>query len=487
MNRGYFSRRAFLASSGLGAAMVPLMPGTGRTQVATPRRFVVVSIPNGHTDKFLPTGGETTWAINQDADSPLKPLEKHRAKLIVVGGLVLQNGWETTRVVTNAAPERGFQPGSLGGHAAPCILLSGAIGVEGPRQFDDWNMTAGGPTVDFHIAQNQPNSAGVKFKPLALRATRRNNASSFISYRGAPVTPKVQNTTGLYDDPVALFRDLFGDGSIGADEMAKILARKRHILDFVTGQQKAMRNRFGAVNGARIDAHLDAIARAAKSVSIVAAAGCTVPPAPDATIDYLKAGNNQAYPQIIKSQIDLAVVALTCDLTRSVSMLWSDGANGDVDFRWLKSKDPGFDSVAPAGELGGGQIRTHHNIAHHDNGALKNYSDQWFIEQYAYLLDRLSTTIDADGRPMIETTVVLFANMQRSGGGHQTSDLIWILGGNHDGYFKTGRFLRWAGGQQGKSVPQNRLLTSLINSSGCPPVEFFGDRQFGGELTALKA
>ena len=87
---------------------------------------------------------------------------------------------------------------------------------------------------------------------------------------------------------------------------------------------------------------------------------------------------------------------------------------------------------------------------------------------------------------MIETTVVLLCNMQRTGGGHQTDDLFWIMGGNYDGYFKTGRYLRWAGGGTEK-IPHNRLLTSIINGSGCPPLEFFGDAQYGGELSHLTA
>jgi len=250
------------------------------------------------------------------------------------------------------------------------------------------------------------------------------------------------------------------------------------MLDFVTGQQKEMRNRFGAVNAARMDAHIDAIGRASKSLAIVGNAGCTTPPPPKAGVDYLTA-NGLNYPDIIKAQIDLSVAAITCDLTRSVSMLWSDGANDNITFRWLKDKNAGFDSNAPSGELGGGQIRSHHNIAHHDGGALKNYSDQWFIEQYAYLLDRLSATMDADGRPLIDTTVVLFANMQRSGGGHQTNDLIWLLAGNHDKQYKTGRFLRWVGGTPNQNVSQARLFTSLINSSGCPPLQFFGEQKCG--------
>jgi hypothetical protein len=125
-------------------------------------------------------------------------------------------------------------------------------------------------------------------------------------------------------------------------------------------------------------------------------------------------------------------------------------------------------------------------LAHHNTGELKNYSDQWFVEQYAYLMDRLAEATDADGRPLIETTVVLYCNMQKSGGGHETQDLFWLMGGNYDGYFKTGRYLRWPSGKDGTSIPQNQVLTSIINGAGCPHLDFFGDAQYGGELALLR-
>jgi Protein of unknown function (DUF1552) len=484
MNRRYFSRRSFLAASGLGAAMLPLMPTFGRAAGAAPiRRFIAIGVPNGHTDKWLPVGGESNWTINPDADSPLKPLERHKARVNVLGGLWLKNGWDTTYVVANHDP-RNFKPGSIGGHAAPPVLLTGAVGKPGPAQFDGWEMTAGGMSVDTHIATTQPGADGVKFKPLALRATRRESASSYISFKGAPVTPGVQNTSGVHDDPVALFKDMFGDGTLNQDEMARVIAGKKHILDFTKGHLTEMRQRFGAQNQARIDAHLEAVAKAAESVAIVAS--CKTPAAPDPSVKYLDGDHNPQYNGIIKAQIDLAVVAMACDLTRSASMLWSDGANDNISFPWLKDKNGEFAGQAPAGELGAGEIRSHHNLAHHNTGELKNYSDQWFIEQYAYLMDRLAEATDADGRPLIETTVVLYCNMQRSGGGHQTQDLFWLMGGNYDNYFKTGRYLRWPSGKDGTSIPQNQILTSIINGAGCPHLEFFGDAQYGGELGLLR-
>ena len=183
----------------------------------------------------------TTPGVARDRlPRPLAPNQSGRKYI----GLWLKNAWDTTYVVANHDP-RNFQPGSIGGHAAPSMLLTGAIGKDGPAQFDGWEMTAGGPSIDTHIAVNQPGADQVKFKPLVLRATRRESPSAYISFKGAPVTNGVQNTNGVQDDPVALFKDMFGDGSIDTGDMERVIAGKRHILDFSKGHLTQMRQRFG--------------------------------------------------------------------------------------------------------------------------------------------------------------------------------------------------------------------------------------------------
>ena len=62
---------------------------------------------------------------------------------------------------------------------------------------------------------------------------------------------------------------------------------------------------------------------------------------------------------------------------------------------------------------------------------------------------------------MLDSTLVLFCNMQATGGGHQTKDQFWVLGGNANNYFRTGRFLRWASGREGENAPTNGILTAL--------------------------
>ena len=78
--------------------------------------------------------------------------------------------------------------------------------------------------------------------------------------------------------------------------------------------------------------------------------------------------------------------------------------------------------------------------------------------------------------------------MQDTGVGHKPTNLGWILGGNFDGYFKTGRYLEWPGGKTGEQTPHAQLFTSIVNGSGAPQIDYFGDT-FNGpntELTALR-
>lgn len=463
--------------------MLPLMSSSSIAQSASvPKRVVVVVVPNGHTDMWLPNGTGANYSIKGGDESPLKPLRQHKDRLLIIGGIQLQNAWDSTYLVENT---KGGGPGKIGGHAVSPMMLTGHHGVDGPQQPDGWKMTAGGPSVDVHIGNHIPGGESLRFKPLAMRGTKR-GGRGFISYQGAPLTPGTQNTTGLYDDMFQLYKDMFGDGKLleGA-ELAKAVAGKKHILDHTTNHLNAMHNHFGAENKLRIEGHLEAVRRVTETVGAVTT--CEPSEPPQSGIDYQLSNHNPNYDKVLTAQAELATVALACDLTRSVTLMWSDYANNNISFPFLANKDPGFNAVAEEGTQNGGQIRTHHNIAHHDKGKLKNYSDQFYVERYAHLMDMLTETTDAEGRPLIETTVVVFANMQQGGSNHRTDRLTWILGGNFDGYYNTGRYIPWASGTKNETVPHNRILASLINGVGCPHVDHFGEAEYGGELGVLKA
>jgi len=215
---------------------------------------------------------------------------------------------------------------------------------------------------------------------------------------------------------------------------------------------------------------------------------CSKPTPLAAGPDYRRDNANPLVPEIIKSQLDITVAAMSCDLTRVASMLWADSGN----FRWVWSwLGPEFSvpgkAFANAGENMG--LRNDHEIAHRDGEPefvpLKNRTCRWYAEQVAYLIQKLKTTQDAGGGTMFDNTVVLFANMQRTGGGHHTDNLPWILAGSAGGYFKTGRFLPWPGGKAGTSIPQQGVLTAIGNALDVP-MQNFASPDYGGELSVLR-
>ena len=116
----------------------------------------------------------------------------------------------------------------------------------------------------------------------------------------------------------------------------------------------------------------------------------------------------------------------------------------------------------------------------------KNLVDGFFIENFSYFLRLLTDTKDFDGKPMLDNTLLLYANMQRTGGGHQTDNLIWFLAGNAGGAFKMGRWIPALSGKTGQMAPTNGLLTAIVNAMGCPQTDFFGDKAYGGEAPNLR-
>jgi hypothetical protein len=300
---------------------------------------------------------------------------------------------------------------------------------------------------------------------------------------------KTHNAPSVRDDPRALFDELFGQG-LSQSELSRIRAQKKSILDFTSGQLRSVATKVGTENQRRIQDHLDGIAALEKQLSAVVD-GCVLPPRLAAGQDYVSAFDNPNLPATLRSQMDMVVAAMACDLTRVSTILCSSSNNNTITYRFLADKDQRFDGQWNETETGGSgnKLFNHHTIAHNAGqlGKLKNILDQWYFEQYAYLLKKLSETTDPDGTPMLDSTLVLYCNLQATGGGHQTGDLFWMLGGNCRQYLKTGRYLRWPSGTNGRGAPTNGVLAAIVNAMGCPRVESFGDAAYGGELPSIVA
>jgi hypothetical protein len=161
-------------------------------------------------------------------------------------------------------------------------------------------------------------------------------------------------------------------------------------------------------------------------------------------------------PRTVQTQIDLAVMALKCDLTRVVTLQWNHAA-GNLDFKWL------------------GIGRSHHQISHDADTNLASQDqlvqiNTWYARQLAYLLARLDETPEGSGT-MLDNTLVFWCNELDKGNRHSHTDMPYLLAGGKNLGLQTGRVLRYG------SVPHNNLLVSMMNLLGVPG-STFGDPSF---------
>lgn len=476
MNR-FFSRRHFLYGLGASACLLPLLNArsTRADAPTSPRRLIIIAVPNGvREDVYWPQGGEYDFKFVDDPLCPLKPLAALKNDLIFMGGIRLQNGWDSIG-------------GSLGGHAALPFVLTGARGVDGPMISDGVTKTAAIPSIDQFIAKELQKKHALPFESLVLRALRLDSNDSFLSFNGAPLDPSTPNAPTPRDDPMQLYNDLFGGGVIDPAKLAAQLKRRTSVLDHVGADLQRFAARLGSEDKQKIEQHLDSI-RSIEGQLAFDGGGCSKPSLLPEGPDYVSKTANPNLPAILKAQMDMTVAAMACDATRVATLLWSNSHNTEWVYSWL-----GEEFTVPTDYFGddsaNGGLRNHHEIAHHDGDPMftpmANRVCQWYMEQYAYLLQKLKDTPDTDGKTMLDNTAVLYVNLQRTGGGHNTDNLPWLLGGSCGGYFKTGRFLKWLGGQDGEDVPQNGVLAALANAMGVP-VDHYGDEDYGGEAVRLK-
>jgi len=413
------------------------------TDKGPPKRFVAMFSANGTENTYAtwsPTGSETDFTLHEI----LSPLEPHKKDILVFSGIANE--------VSYGGPGDAHQRG-MGTMLTGRTLLEGTFpGNEG--------QTAGyasGVSVDQEIASK----IGATTKFPSLEYSVQNNGVTVyarMSYKASnqPLPPE--------NNPAAMFTRVFGDLDADKGAIARTIAQRKSVLDAVLSDFGALSGKLGGADRARLERHAESIRSIESRLGTVATsanAQCRKPGAPP-TLAFMEPAN---FPQIAKLQIDLLVMALTCDLTR-VSTLQLVRANNNFVFGFLGIPDP------------------HHDLSHHgDSDAVANQKlakiNNWFCQQYAYLIASLKAIPEGAGS-MLDNTALLWCNEQGKGNNHARKSMPWVLAGKAGGAFRTGRFLRYEG------VPHNRLLLSLLHAYGVE-ADTFGDPAFckGGALGNL--
>jgi hypothetical protein len=421
-------RRRFLRGLAGGALALPLLDAlTSRPAraVAHPKRLVVFFSANGTIDTaWRPTGGEADFVLGEI----LAPLDPHRADLTILGGIDAESSYH--------GPGDNSHWNGMGHMLTGTELVSLGGGV----------FTGGGISVDQHIAQQVGAATKLASLELAVEASP-STVSSRLSYLGAaqPVPPEA--------DPQQVFHRLFGGPS------PELRAQRKSVLDAVSDDLGALQQRLGKDDQHKLDAHLTAVRDVEKRLFIAPSPAC-------GSIE-LGRFDLADLPAIGKEQMDLLVLALACDLTRVVTLQWSQAVSM-TRMTWLGIPEP------------------HHTLSHFpvDDAVAQAklvQINRWYATQFAYLLKAMKSVPEGDGT-LLDHSVVLWCNELGEGSTHSRRNVPYVLAGSADGHLKTGRYLNF----QGSKKPwHNDLLVSLCQAMDVNDTTFGNPAYCHGAIAAL--
>lgn len=425
MRRGTISRRALLKGLAALPATLAFTRRLGAVDPTPPKRLVLLMQNNGtQQGSFWPTTPalrspilDALFTDGSGADNGL------RAKTTLVKGVYVPDDANGT---DGNQHDIGFARMFTG---APLVSSGG----------QPWG---GAASVDQRVAQ----AWNVDTLTLAVLTSQIepypkpgfDHRESF-SYLG-PATIKHPRR-----DPLDVYKYLFMP--IAAD------AHQLSVLDAVRGNLAEVEARLGRSERDKLEYHATAIDDVRRHI-IGHRAQCPAQPSPPR--DYLsfapdsEVSDDTYIPNMVGDLLDLAVLALQCDVTRVATMQFGYGG-GKWQFQW-KGIDTDF----------------HRNCAHHDtsdggssaaNTARVVLANQYYASCVARLCSKLDAVPEGNGT-MLDNTLVVWAN-EFGRGDHSLENVPIVFVGGAGGALPTGGRVIDRGRQ-----PFQRLGCTILNAMG---------------------
>jgi len=414
------SRRTLLRGSGV-LAFLPtleaLWPARALAADAAPLRFVGVFAPNGMVpEHWKPTTTGAAYALPLS----LQPLAPVRSLVSVVSGMWL-------------GPQEylGSHPGGQKAFLTATDTLTGSSSVD-QLIGRATERVVRLPTLNLGIENNGyywppqivANSAGIYTAPRGEdREDRCKDAESCLVSVNAGVSQP-----NLYHPQVA-FERLFGSTGAGGDASAAMAAelreaaRRRRVVDALRGHAAGIRKRISATDQQRVDEYLEGVRRIELELDRIQGTGTgTAPVSCDRTTGVTGIPvDRDRYAHLL---VDLIVRGFQCDSTRAATLMLGMG-------------------VSPMPFVVDGVTYSHHGDASH-HGAdqtrrrAKGVIDAWMVSVFAYLVQQLSLTRDADNTPLIDRSAVYYGSDIADSDLHNAVGMPVLLAGKLGGALHPG-------------------------------------------------
>ncbi len=420
------SRRGLLKVLGGAALALPfyelLKPRTARAETIA-KRVIFFYFPDG-----VALGGDLNTDFHAQGDGANFTLSKQLEPL--------------SAFKNDCVFLRGLTMGSFGENSHPEGAKKLLTGVDG----------GGGQSLDQFLAQTA--GADAPWRHLYLGAMSKQNASqskqadAYISYptAGQSISPE--------DNPKVAFDSLFDGVGGQPGGQSEPDANDVSVIDNVLEDMKALQAKLGNVEKAKLAVHLEALRETEKRIKNPAGpvlASCDTPIAPGVAEGELY--TDAKFPDTLRAQIDLMVLAMACGLTK-VGTLQSSYHTSEL----IMSRFEGAETYVPNFDMRSHQA-SHYGQAGSDLFGHYILQRRFWMEQFAYLLEALSKRADGDGT-MLDTSLVVACSEVSDGNTHSHQNMPFVLGGRANGRLSTGRALNYS------NVRHSNLLSSIAHAMG---------------------
>jgi hypothetical protein len=434
-----YTRRSFLHRAIATGALMDL-PFLSRAHAAPLYNVIVVYVPDGVVPAlWYPTGSETSFTLPSMAE----PLNAIKSDCVFLQGISMYAG----------------EPTHQGG-------TKKVITATGPQ------------SLDVVLGQKLKGSSPFDAVQLGVASTFEDGSGS-ISYIGPGQQAKPD------DNPLNVFGRLFGNvkpmtGMMSGPDLA---ARQRQsVLDAVKGDLMALQARLGGTEKVRLDNHMQYLRDIEARATMMIAPGAACDVNSFNKVGFKVDPNDYNYPKVYHQtenfplvgqlQMDLAVLALSCNLTRAITLMWSHAVS--------PTKVPGL-----AVSLG------NHDSSHYGTSPTSDNARQfvlyrrWFMEKFVSLVQALKRTPFGEGN-LFDTTVMLICSDIGDGDLHEHKNVPFVVAGGAKTGLKGGRYLDFTGkGMGGQNESHAKILVSIARAVGVP-IDSFGYTGMGtGPLPGL--
>jgi hypothetical protein len=436
-------------------AMMPRTVAAGSP--ARPVRMAVLYMPNGvHPGHWSPQGTGRDFQLSQT----LSPLVDRKDDILVLGELmnhasntgdghyVKTGGFLTSTTITRTT---GAEVNSNG--VSMDQLAAKRIGILTPLPSLELGTEPPATGVDTNVGYTQLYGAHIAWS--------------------TPTTPVAKEI-----NPRLAFDRIFRSKPKTSRAAAELAAtRDRSVLDLVMDDAKRLQKKLGAADQAKLDEYLESVRAVERRIewdakrqretvltdplarAAIEELDCRIDAYSDPTLVSERTGNHTEHTRLM---LDLLALAFWTDSTRISTFMFGNSVS-NRSFAFL-----------------GDGVGSHHETSHHEDKPekMEKYQriNQWHLEQYAYLLDRLKAISEGD-KTLLDQCMIVFGAGIRDGNAHSPKNLPIIVGGQGGGTIVTGRNLVYE-----KGTPLANLWQGMLRRVGTPVAQFADST---GELVGL--